>query len=138
MPKESIASTVPRNARELGLVATLQEYVARSRRLLAQAATICGTKPKHAYCDLGYRGHDYKGDVDIQVVNRFRRRKPRALLRWWMRRCAIEPVIGHVKSDHGTDRNMLIGTRFSNDTRGNRRSGRRNRRANDRRSVRTR
>ena len=171
---------VPRNMRELRLIAMLQEYVARSRKLLAQdkntpgkdkiysfhepqveciakgkvhkryefgvkagfvtasrtnwvlgamalpgnpydgntltevltqAETICGTKPKHAYCDLGYRGHDYKGDIDIQVVNRFRKRKPRALLRWWKRRSAIEPVIGHVKSDHGMDRNMLAGSK---------------------------
>ncbi|MCQ2393439.1 MAG: hypothetical protein MJ249_04050 [Kiritimatiellae bacterium] len=77
--------------------------------VLAQAETVCGSKPKHAYCDLGYRGHDYKGEVDVQVVNRFRKHKPRALLRWWKRRSAIEPVIGHVKSDHGMDRNMLAG-----------------------------
>lgn len=77
--------------------------------VLAQAETVCGSKPKHAYCDLGYRGHDYKGEVDVQVVNRFRKHKPRALLRWWKRRSAIEPVIGHVKSDYGMDRNMLAG-----------------------------
>ena len=171
-------AVVPRDERELALLVTLNEYVARSRKLLeqdrntpgkdkiysfhepqveciakgkvhkryefgvkagfvtasrtnwvlgamaipgnpydgntltevlAQAEAVCGTKPKHAYCDLGYRGHDYKGDVDIQVVNRFRKRKPRALLSWWKRRSAIEPVIGHVKSDHGMARNMLAG-----------------------------
>ena len=78
-------------------------------RMLEQAERLSGVKPQHAYCDLGYRGHDYEGECDVQVVNRFRKRKPRAILRWWKRRSAIEPVIGHVKSDHYMERNMLAG-----------------------------
>ena len=78
-------------------------------QMLEQAERLSGVKPQHAYCDLGYRGHDYKGECDVQVVNRFRKRKPRAILRWWKRRSAIEPVIGHVKSDHYMGRNMLAG-----------------------------
>ena len=78
-------------------------------QMLAQAEDICGVKPQHAYCDLGYRGHGYKGECDVQVVNRFRKRKPRGVLRWWKRRSAIEPVIGHIKSDHYMERNMLGG-----------------------------
>ena len=78
-------------------------------KMLEQAEKLSGVRPQHAYCDLGYRGHDYKGECDVQVVNRFRRRKPRAILRWWKRRSAIEPVIGHVKSDHRIERNMLAG-----------------------------
>ena len=78
-------------------------------QMLEQAERLSGVKPQHVYCDLGYRGHDYKGECDVQVVNRFRKRKPRALLRWWKRRSAIEPVIGHVKSDHYMERNMLAG-----------------------------
>ena len=78
-------------------------------QMLSQAEDICGVKPRHAYCDLGYRGHGYKGDCDVQVVNRFRKRKPRGVLRWWKRRSAIEPVIGHIKSDHYMERNMLGG-----------------------------
>ena len=78
-------------------------------QVLKQAEEICGVKPQHAYCDLGYRGHDYRGECDVQVVNRFRKRKPRTLLRWWKRRSAVEPVIGHVKSDHYMERNMLGG-----------------------------
>ena len=77
--------------------------------VLEQAEEISGVKPRHAFCDLGYRGHDYKGDCDIQVVDRFRKNKPKALLRWWKRRSAVEPVIGHVKSDHYMARNMLGG-----------------------------
>lgn len=80
-------------------------------KALEQAEKICGVKPEHAYADLGYRGHDYKGDCDVQIVNRFRKSKSRSLLRWWKRRSAIEPVIGHVKSDNYMDRNMLAGKR---------------------------
>jgi len=78
-------------------------------KALEQAERIGGVKPEHAYADLGYRGHDYKGDCDVQIVNRFRKSKTRSLLRWWKRRSAIEPVIGHVKSDHYMERNMLAG-----------------------------
>lgn len=73
-------------------------------QMLREAEETSGVKPRHAYCDLGYRGHDYKGDCDVQTVNRFRRRKPRCVLRWWRRRSAIEPVIGHIKSDHYMER----------------------------------
>lgn len=31
-------------------------------QMLEQAQSISGVKPRYAYCDLGYRGHDYKGD----------------------------------------------------------------------------
>jgi IS5 family transposase len=80
-------------------------------QMLREAEEVSGVKPRHAYCDLGYRGHDYKGDCDVQIVNRFRKRKPRCVLRWWKRRSAIEPVIGHIKSDHYMERNMLGGER---------------------------
>ena len=73
-------------------------------QMLREAEEVSGVRPRHTYCDLGYRGHDYKGDCDVQTVNRFRRRKPRCVLRWWRRRSAIEPVIGHIKSDHYMER----------------------------------
>lgn len=78
-------------------------------KMLELAEDTSGVSPRHAYCDLGYRGHSYKGDCDVQIVNRFRKRKPRTVLKWWRRRSAIEPVIGHVKSDHYMERNMLGG-----------------------------
>ena len=79
------------------------------KQMLEQAEKISLVKPVHAYCDLGYRGHGYDGECDIQVVDRFRKRKPRGILKWWKRRSAIEPVIGHLKSDHYMERNMLAG-----------------------------
>lgn len=78
-------------------------------QMLREAEETSGVKPRHAYCDLGYRGHDYKGDCDVQIVDRFRKRKPRCVLRWWRRRSAIEPVTGHIKGDHYMERNMLGG-----------------------------
>ena len=63
-----------------------------------------------ACCDLGYRGHGYGGPCDVQVVNRYRRQTDAALRRHWKRRSAIEPVIGHVKTDCGGNRNQLKGS----------------------------
>lgn len=75
---------------------------------LEQTARIIGFEPEMAVCDLGYRGHNYEGPCDIQVVNRYRR-VSKTLARWWNRRSAIEPVIGHVKSGHRMERNHLRG-----------------------------
>ena len=77
---------------------------------LEQAERLMGTMPEMACCDLGYRKSGYKGACDIQVVNRFRKRLPKSLRKWWKRRSAIEPVIGHVKSDCRGNRNRLKGS----------------------------
>jgi transposase IS4 family protein len=76
---------------------------------LAQTTKILGFEPAMAICDLGYRGNNYEGECNIQVVNRFRKRVSRSLCHWWNRRSAIEPVIGHCKSEHRMDRNLLRG-----------------------------
>ena len=55
---------------------------------LEQTTRLTGFEPKQATCDLGYRGHSYKGDCDIQIVNRFRKRLPEAMRHWWRRRSA--------------------------------------------------
>ena len=62
-----------------------------------------------AVCDMGYRGHDYQGNCNIQVVNRYRKKVPYSVKFWWKRRSAIEPVIGHMKSKNGLSRNRLKG-----------------------------
>ena len=77
---------------------------------LEQTTKIIGKEPEMAVCDLGYRGHNYEGACNIQIVNKFRRRVPRSILKLWNRRSAIEPIIGHLKSDHGLGRNYLKGT----------------------------
>ena len=76
---------------------------------LEQVSFLVGDEPEHAYVDLGYRGHDYRGRCEVHVANRYRRSIPATLRKWLKRRSAIEPVIGHVKSEHGLNRNRLKG-----------------------------
>ena len=67
-------------------------------------------QPKEAYVDLGYRGHPYEGETKVHIVDfRHMKRKTRAVKRWFKRRAAIEPVFGHMKSDHRMSRNYLKG-----------------------------
>jgi IS5 family transposase len=78
---------------------------------LEQVERLTDWSVKEAYVDLGYRGHDYTGKAKIHIVNfRSMAKKTRSVKRWLKRRSAIEPVIGHVKSDNGMARNRLKGT----------------------------
>ncbi|OGR01882.1 MAG: hypothetical protein A2284_04870 [Deltaproteobacteria bacterium RIFOXYA12_FULL_61_11] len=73
---------------------------------LEQVGRLTGVTPKHAYCDLGYRGSGYQGEVKVHIVDR-RKKAPSAWeRRWWKRRAAVEPIIGHLKTDHRMDRNF--------------------------------
>lgn len=65
--------------------------------------------PKQVFVDMGYRGHDYQGDVEVHVDKRRRSRIAKSLWRWMKRRAAIEPGIGHLKREHRMDRNRLHG-----------------------------
>ena len=76
---------------------------------LAQTERLTGWKAKEGYFDLGYRGHGYQGETAIHIVDNRRRRFTASELRWRKRRAAIEPVIGHLKSDHRMGRNYLKG-----------------------------
>ena len=67
-------------------------------------------KPFHAFVDRGYRGHDYKGDIEVHIDKVRRGRTARSLWRWMKRRAAVEPGIGHLKREHRMDRNRLKGT----------------------------
>ena len=68
---------------------------------------------KEAICDRGYRG---KKEVDGTVIcipdspkkrdTKYQKEQKRKKFRW---RAAIEPIIGHVKSDHRMQRNYLKG-----------------------------
>jgi IS5 family transposase len=78
---------------------------------IEQVERLTGGSVENAYVDLGYRGHDYRGNAKIHIVNfRSMAKKTRSVKRWLKRRSAIEPVIGHVKSDNGMARNHLKGT----------------------------
>jgi len=76
---------------------------------LEQVKRITGIVPEQGTCDMGYRKHGYEGTCTIHIVNRYRKKIPKAIKRWWKRRSAIEPVIGHVKQDNRMDCNRLKG-----------------------------
>ena len=78
---------------------------------IKQVERLTQSKVDEVYVDLGYRGHDYQGDAKVHIVNfRSMAKKTRSVKRWLKRRSAIEPVIGHLKSDNGMARNRLKGT----------------------------
>jgi IS5 family transposase len=79
------------------------------------AANANRTKPiKEAICDRGYRGKKEVSGTIISIPDgkpkkrdtRYQKEKKREKFR---RRAAIEPVIGHLKSDHRLSRNYLKG-----------------------------
>ena len=77
---------------------------------LKQAESLVGRDlTGNVFVDLGYRGHNYQGQAVVHVGDRKRRGVPKRLLRWIKRRAAIEPLIGHMKSDGRLGRNYLLG-----------------------------
>ena len=76
--------------------------------VLSQVERMTGSTVKEAYCDRGYRGHKHVGDTIVHIAGT-KRRVSRSLRKWLRRRCAIEPIIGHLKSDGRLDRNYLKG-----------------------------
>ena len=72
---------------------------------------IVGNEIKRIIADKGYRGHGLPAPYDMRVfVSQQKRGVTPAIKRELKRRSAVEPVIGHLKSDHRMDRNFLIGT----------------------------
>jgi IS5 family transposase len=77
---------------------------------LRQVLRLVGWNPQNAYCDKGYKGNPKRiGDTAIHLANRRKSSMKRSEWRWFQRRSAIEPVIGHMKGDHRMDRNYLKG-----------------------------
>ena len=64
-------------------------------------------KAREVYVDRGYRGHDYAGDAKIYKQDGRLKQLTRAIRNKLRRRSAIEPTIGHVKSDNRMARNYL-------------------------------
>jgi IS5 family transposase len=76
---------------------------------VSQAERLTGVKFQDVMCDQGYRGHDYTGTANVHVVRYIPRKAKRAMQRLLRRRSAIEPSIGHMKSDNRLQRNQLTG-----------------------------
>lgn len=77
---------------------------------IEKAEEITDWKAKNVNVDLGYRGHDYDGQAQVNIANRFKmKNKANSLIKWLKRRSAIEPIFGHLKSDNRLERNLLKG-----------------------------
>lgn len=77
---------------------------------IEQVARLTKSELKDVMVDQGYRGHGYTGSAAVHVVKTIPRTATRAIRRMLKRRTAIEPTIGHLKSDHRLDRNHLHGS----------------------------
>jgi IS5 family transposase len=64
---------------------------------------------RHAYVDKGYRGHGYEGPSEIHLAGTSQRRLTRTMRKRRKRRSAVEPKIGHLKSDNRLGRCFLKG-----------------------------
>jgi transposase, IS5 family len=76
---------------------------------IGQVERLTGQTPRDVMVDQGYRGHGYAGSAIVHVVRSIPKRATRALRRMLRRRAAIEPTIGHLKSDNRLNRNYLTG-----------------------------
>ncbi len=81
--------------------------------VLRQTEELTKKRPKTATVDRGYKGKQTVGTTQINIPkpplkrdNDYQKRKKRKHFR---RRAAIEPIIGHLKSDHRAARNFLKG-----------------------------
>jgi transposase, IS5 family len=76
---------------------------------LAQVERMTGVAVARAYVDRGYRGHGL--DHRRVFISGQRRGLTATIRRELRRRSAIEPLIGHMKTDGRLDRNFLAGAR---------------------------
>jgi len=78
---------------------------------LKQVKRLVGWEADHAYVDKGYRGNPKQlGKTSVHLATRRKNSMKPSEWRWFKRRSAIEPVIGHLKQGHRMDRNYLKGT----------------------------
>jgi len=78
------------------------------REALEQTTRLTGQRAKRCYVDRGYRGH---GVTETAVfISGQRRGVTPSIKKELKRRSAVEPVIGHMKTDGKLDRNWLQGT----------------------------
>lgn len=68
-----------------------------------------GKSPRQVFVDLGYRGVD-RDNPSVEIIHRGKYKSlTRQQRRYLRRRPAVEPTIGHLKSDHRMDRCWLPG-----------------------------
>ncbi|MFC5049725.1 IS5 family transposase [Rubritalea spongiae] len=77
-------------------------------RVIQATRAISGIKPERIYVDKGYVGHDYPDKRAVFRSGQIRGVTPE-IKRELRRRSAVEPVIGHMKTDGHLGRNYLHG-----------------------------
>ncbi len=75
---------------------------------LEQIERLTGVAVERAYVDRGYRGHKHSGRAKVYIAHTRGITSP-TIRRELRRRNAIEPIIGHTKSDGLLERNHLAG-----------------------------
>jgi transposase, IS5 family len=80
------------------------------KQCLDQAKRTCGVAASQVFVDKGYKGHGCTTDECKVFVSGAKRGITPALHKRLKRRSAIEPVIGHMKSDSRLARNFLKST----------------------------
>ncbi|QEG34750.1 IS5 family transposase [Bythopirellula goksoeyrii] len=78
-------------------------------RAIEQVKRLTRNTPSDVIVDKGYQGHGYQGEAMVHVVRTIPKRATRAVRRMLKRRAAVEPTIGHLKSDNRLSRNHLTG-----------------------------
>lgn len=79
--------------------------------VIPHVEALIGHEVKRIVADKGYRGHGLPSPYSMRVfVSEQKKGVTRQIKRELKRRSAVEPVIGHLKSDHRMDRNFLIGS----------------------------
>lgn len=76
---------------------------------MEQATRVTGVTPQEAYADRGYKGHGCNTDAFKVWLSGAKRGLTPAIERKIKRRNAVEPVIGHLKSDGRLARNFIKG-----------------------------
>lgn len=80
-------------------------------KVIDDLETVIGNKPSRIVADKGYRGGNAPAPYDKRVyITGQKRGVTRYIKRQLKRRAAVEPVIGHTKSDHRMGLNWLAGT----------------------------
>ena len=75
---------------------------------IEQVERLTGITVERAYVDRGYRGHRHSGKAKVYIAHTRGITSP-TIKRELRRRNAIEPIIGHAKSDGLLERNQLAG-----------------------------
>ena len=74
---------------------------------LAKIENVTGVAVTDAYVDKGYRGHGHTGGAAVHIAGQRKKNTTRTERKRRRRRSAIEPKIGHLKSDHRMGRCFL-------------------------------